>query len=108
MKPPLRSVCLFALFISTMALAQSNSVPAPKRFNGLPSAREPHSGVPASLPQILQGAPIAQGEAGAVKATASKGEFEEVGFFDAAVLRVGSNARTRNPMVLAAEVLARR
>jgi SAM-dependent methyltransferase len=46
--------------------------------------------------------------AGAKEGDAFLSEFKEAGFSDASILRVSRNARTKNPLTLAAEVRARR
>jgi hypothetical protein len=45
---------------------------------------------------------------GAKEGDAFLSEFRQAGFSDATILRVSRNARTKNPLVLAAEVRARR
>jgi hypothetical protein len=50
---PLRFACLFVVFISTMLLAQSNTV-SPIIQNGLSLAQEPHQEMPTGLPSRIR------------------------------------------------------
>ena len=64
-----RFVCLFAILISVLVLAQSNRAPVVNQLNGLPIARELHPGVPPNLSQMPHGAPFVQRGARALNAT---------------------------------------
>ena len=67
-----RFVCLFAILISMLVLAQSNRAPVVNQLNGLPIAQERHPALPPNLSQMPQGAPFAQRGARALKATANR------------------------------------
>jgi hypothetical protein len=67
-----RFVCLFAVLISILVVAQSNRAPVVGQLNGLPIAQELHPALPPNLSRMLQGVPFAQRRAGAFKATANR------------------------------------
>ena len=63
-----RLVCLFAILISILVLAQSNRAPVVNQY-GQHIARGPHPPMPQNLSRMPQGAPFAQRRAGVFKAT---------------------------------------
>jgi hypothetical protein len=67
-----RFVCLFAILISMLVLAQSSRAPLGNQGNGLPIAQQRHPVLPPNLSQMPQGAPFAQRGARAFKATATR------------------------------------
>jgi hypothetical protein len=69
-----RLVCLFAILISMLVLAQSNRAPVVNQRNGMPIAQQRHPALPPNLSQIPQGAPFVQRGARAFKATAPRRE----------------------------------
>ena len=64
-----RFVCLFAILISMLVLAQSNHAPVVNQLSGLPIAQEPRPAMRQNLSRMPQGAPFAQRRAAAFKAS---------------------------------------
>jgi hypothetical protein len=67
-----RFVCLFAILISMLVLAQSGRAPVVNQPNGLPIAQKPHPALPPNLSQRPEGARFAQHGAGASEATGTR------------------------------------
>src|SRR5208337_537904 len=57
---PATFVCLFAILISMLVLAQSSRAPLVNQTNGSPTAQQPHPGMPPNISQMPQGTPLAQ------------------------------------------------
>jgi len=67
-----RFVCLFAILISVLVLAQSGRAPLANQPDALPIAQQRHSSLPPNHFQPPQGTPFAQRGAGTFKATANR------------------------------------
>ncbi len=65
-------VCLFAILISMLVLAQSSRAPLVNQPNGSPAAQPPHPGLSPNFSQMPQGAPFAHRGARAVKVARSR------------------------------------
>jgi hypothetical protein len=85
-----RFVCLFAILISMLVLAQSNRAPVVNQRNGLPVAQQSHPGVPPNLFQMPQRAPFAQRGARAFKERAIRQGNSSSGLNFAPVVLYGS------------------
>jgi hypothetical protein len=86
----IRFVCLFAIFISMLVLAQSSRAPVVNQPNGLPVAQQSHPGVPPNLFQMPQGKPFAQRGARAFKERAIRRGNSSSGLNFAPVVLYGS------------------
>ena len=67
-----RFVCLFAILLSMLVLAQSNRAPVVNQPNGLPTAQQRQPGISPNLPRMPQGAPFAQHGTRALNATGNR------------------------------------
>ena len=67
-----RFVCLFAILISMLVLAQSSRAPLVNQPNGMPIAQQGHPALPPNLTQMSQGAPFAQHGGRAVKESVTR------------------------------------
>jgi hypothetical protein len=67
-----RFVCLFAILISMLVMAQSSRNRLANQSNGLPIAQEPHPAAPPSFSKMPQGASFAQRGARAFKETETR------------------------------------
>jgi hypothetical protein len=67
-----RFVCLFAVLISMLVVAQSSRAPRANQTNALPIAQQRHPALPPNLFQTPQGMPSAQRGAGTLKAAANR------------------------------------
>jgi hypothetical protein len=67
-----RFVCLFAILISMLVLAQSSRNQLANQSSGLPNAQQRHPLLPPNLSQMPQGAPFALHGAGALKVTGAR------------------------------------
>ena len=83
-------VCLFAILISMLVLAQSNRVPLANQPNRLPIAQRGHQEQPSNLSRMPQGASFAQHRARAFAETATRRGSSSSGLNFAAAVPYGS------------------
>ena len=93
-----RFVCLFAIFMSMLLLAQSSSDQLANPPNGLPIAQRRH--LPPNLSQMPQGAPFAQRGAGAFKDNATRRRSSSSGLNFAPAVAYGSGGWSANSVAV--------
>jgi hypothetical protein len=67
-----RFVCLFAILISMLVVAQSDRAPVGNQPSGLPIAQPRHPALPPNLSQMPQGPAFAERGTGAFKAAGTR------------------------------------
>jgi hypothetical protein len=96
-----RFVCLFAVLISMLVVAQSSRVPLADQSNALPIAQQRHPALPPNLSQMPQGALLGQHRARAFKETAIRRGGSSSGLNFAPAVDYGSGGQGAQSVAVA-------
>jgi hypothetical protein len=96
-----RFVCLFAILISTLVLAQSSRAPVVNQLNELPIAQQRHRALPPNLSNMPQETTFAQRGARAFKGTATRRGSSSSGLNFAPAVAYGSGGLTAYSVAVA-------